>query len=80
VKYSGNEVRALHYKHGANGRPTGWQFLLWNENGSVLKHSQAVRQVGSSMKSALIHTLSWHGLKCRRQCVNNYGCARHWRA
>ena len=25
------------------------------------------------MKSALIHTLSWHGLKCRRQCVYKFG-------
>ena len=46
----------MHYKHMANGRPTGWHSLLCEENGSVLKHSQALGQVGSSMKSALIHT------------------------
>ena len=33
--------------------------------------------MGSSMKSALIHALSWPGLKCRRQCVKNFGAIAH---
>ena len=46
----------MHLKHVANGRPSRWNPFCGTKNASVLKHSQPVRQVGSSMKSALIHT------------------------
>ena len=33
-EHTGNEVLALHLKHGANGRTSGWHSLVWEENTS----------------------------------------------
>ena len=33
-EHTGNEVLALHFKHGANGRTSGWHSLVWEENTS----------------------------------------------
>ena len=60
----GNEDLAGHYKHPANGRPTGWHSLLCEENGSVLKCIVHLCPciAGQCRKSkeqyALIHTLT----------------------
>ena len=66
VKNSSNASWARHYKHLANGRPRGWSYSCVVKNPSVLKHSlSARRHVGSSMKSALIHTF-------KRVCLKFY--------
>ena len=37
-EYTGNEVLAPHYKHGANGRRLGWNPSSGTKNQFVLKH------------------------------------------
>jgi hypothetical protein len=69
VKYTGNEVLALHFKHGANGRWRGWLTLLWVKKFVMLKYS--------SSNCALTYTFGNQigSEKSVAECVENNGYA-----